>query len=288
MFKPVLACFLAALVASSASTQEPATQDTKRLTYSVKHGTAKDMAATLSKHFKGSAEILALPESPANVLLINGPAPVVKEITTLLEQVDRKPREVILDFWVLEIAPAAKDAEKAAPVELRELNGPLAQVLAKVEALKEKGVITSWKHIQGRALENKMLLVNTTEERQFVTSMNVTATGIAHFNYERRNLGTVGQMTVALSPDKELFMDMHFEHSRATYPEDSRVMGVDKNGEQVRSPVFNIAVFKNRVALRPGHAVAPEGITKAGRKGTTTTLQQTFLVVSAQLVPAEK
>ena len=54
--------------AQSSHGQDPPGSGGQRLTYSVKHGSARNLAPVLAKHFKGAAEIQAVPDSPDKVV----------------------------------------------------------------------------------------------------------------------------------------------------------------------------------------------------------------------------
>src|SRR5947208_2353182 len=75
----------------------------RRIAYVVQHGVAKDLAAVLSKHFQGAAEVQVLPASASNCLLINAPAAVFDEVIKLLAQFDRRPLTIAVEVLVAEV-----------------------------------------------------------------------------------------------------------------------------------------------------------------------------------------
>ena len=118
----------------------------QQFTYAVKHGSAKNLAPVLAKHFKGVAEIQVVADSPENAWLISAPPAVLKEVVAVLGQLDRKPRQIAVDVWAGVVvadgaAPNAADAAAAQrkepdqQLDLREFTGPVAKVLPKVAAL---------------------------------------------------------------------------------------------------------------------------------------------------------
>src|SRR5690242_5783992 len=72
----------------------PARPKSHRLLYSLKHGDAPNLAAVMSKHFKGEAEVLAAPAGSGNALLISGLPSAVDDVVKLLGELDRDPKTV--------------------------------------------------------------------------------------------------------------------------------------------------------------------------------------------------
>jgi hypothetical protein len=132
--------------------------DGQRLAYPVKNGNAEDFVPILSKHFKGQADFTAMPKSPANLLLINAAPAVQKEISALLAQLDRKPREIAVDVWIgvaYADSPGVKPKEGETISNMRDFNGPKTEVVAKLEKLQANGRFKEWKHFQTKATENQ-------------------------------------------------------------------------------------------------------------------------------------
>src|SRR5262249_14550942 len=109
---------------SSAGNDPPA--GNKHIVYVVKYGSAKDLAATLGKFFKGDVEVQALNEPTSNCLLINAPASAFEEVVKALEQIDRRPQLVAVDLYLA--SPPAKPGEGDKEVDTKEFTGPTADV----------------------------------------------------------------------------------------------------------------------------------------------------------------
>ena len=221
--------------------------------------------------------------------MISGPPAVLKEVVTLLQQVDRKARQIAVDVWVGVVfadgpAPKAVDAGAAKPKEpdqqldLREFTGPAAKVLSKLASLKASGRVGQWKHFQGTALENQVLSLHAALEKSFVTGMTVTATGLISKNSSRRQLGVGGEVTLVVSPEdsNSILVDFQFEQTRA---QDGKLLGIDK-GVPVHETHFLKASFKSKVTIPSGHAVAPQAVTESSAAGTG----QTLVVITARVV----
>ncbi len=87
----------------------------KRIVYILKNGSAKDLAPILAAHFKGVAEVEALPEPTDNCLLISAsPAAFEEVIKALDKSIDgRKRRRSISGSWM---SPTRRPAATGPPL----------------------------------------------------------------------------------------------------------------------------------------------------------------------------
>ena len=170
--------------------------DAKRLLYIVKHGTAKDLASVLGQHFKGVAEIQALPDPSNNCLLISAAPSAFDEVVQVLEKLDRRPQTVSVEILIAQVAMKKADDDKTAPaeeVDEKEFTGTISDVEAKVMGLQKKGVFTDVKRIQFTAVEGRPQSVLLGESEPYVTAVNITANGRVSRNLMYRDAGTAGQ-----------------------------------------------------------------------------------------------
>jgi hypothetical protein len=117
LYRVAVGLALALGLAAAAAAADPAAKDdagNKRLLYIVKHGSAKDLAAVLGAHFKGAAEVQALPDATSNTLLISAGPAAFDEVVKLLEQLDRPPQTVAVDILIVTLGKKA-EGETAAP-----------------------------------------------------------------------------------------------------------------------------------------------------------------------------
>src|SRR5262249_4333915 len=104
---------------------------TRRTVYVVQHGSAKDLAEALTKHFKSDKEVQSVREPASNCLPINAPEAASAELLPLLRQLDRRPQLVAVEVTVLDLSPAKPD-DAAKDLDMNDLPGPSEAVQVKV------------------------------------------------------------------------------------------------------------------------------------------------------------
>src|SRR5262249_30056160 len=161
----------------------------------VKHRPAKDMAALLSQQFKSESGVKIVADPPSNCLLLQARPKVFAQLLQVLEQLDRPPRSVVVDVWIVEV-PAKKGEE------LRDLAGTLRAVPAKIDALQRKSLLGAVKHLQLTATENHLVSHMSGEERGYIMSATVTATGLTTKSMSRRQTGTNVKVTPRITGEK--------------------------------------------------------------------------------------
>lgn len=258
------AAALALLFGLAAVAADPPKNDAgpKRVTYIVKHATAGGLAAVLADHFKGSAEIQALPDPASNCLLISGPPAAVDEVVKALGQLDRAPQTVTVDVIIATAAKKA-DGDKAAPageVDEKEFSGPIADVEAKVEALQKKGVLADVKRLQLLAVEGRPESVTLGESLPYVTGVNRMATGITSRMISYRNAGLKADATARVSAEKVVSLDLKLEESHPYVPADGIAIGTDENNKPIFATDFAMTTVTSQVEIPSGRAQVVEGV----------------------------
>ncbi len=259
--------------------------NTKRIAYVVQHGTAKDFAAVLGKHFKGDAEVQVLAESPANCVLISAPAPVYDEIVKLLPQLDRTPQLVVVEVFMAGV-PAAdgKGDGPAREISLKDFNGPAADVATKLNALQQKGVIGTLHRVQMTLVEGRPSLAFEGEQKPVVNGITRVA-GTTARNIMRQLVGTQTQATAQVTPDKKIALDLNIRASWLA-PDTSLEIGTDEKNAPVYATRTLQASTESKLSLTPGQAVAVQDVktTARTRAGEAVAKEQSLVVVSARLV----
>ncbi len=266
-------------VGGAPADNEPAARN-KRTVYLVKYGAAKDLAAALSKHFKGDADVQLLPDSPSNGLLISAAPPVFEEVVKVLEQLDRRPRPVSVEVYVAGVTP--KKGEEDKELDARELTGPAKDVETRLRDLQKEGRLTGLRRVQLTALENQPSAVFMGDMEPFVMGSTVTAAGQVSRNITYRNTGISVRATPHITPEKAVLLDLVLEDARAVIPPDGIPLGEDQNRQPVRAPVFVTAKLESKVEVQPGQAVAAEGVKTTARSGHP----QTVVIVVARVLDA--
>jgi type II secretory pathway component GspD/PulD (secretin) len=290
-----LACCLALTLGPSApkgrgadpSSKADDSAKNKRLVYLVRYGSAKDLAAALSKHFKTDAEVQAVTETGSNYLLISAAPAAFDEVVKTLEQLDRAPRTISLDLWVGEIV--AKKGEDGKPVEgdkdidAKDFTGTIEEVQKKVEDLAKNGRIGGLKHVQLNALENQAASVLTGENKPYIVATTVTARGIVSNQISYRNIGLRVKATPRITADKSILLELNVEDARMNTPEDGISLGVTAKGDPITASEFTTTNLDSKLTVPPGKAMPAEGL-KSTSKGKQA---QVIILVGARVVDAD-
>jgi type II secretory pathway component GspD/PulD (secretin) len=264
--------------------QETPTVKNKRTVYLVKHGAAKDLALLLGKHFKGDAEIQALPDSASNFLLISAAPAVFEEVVKLLEQLDRQPGTVVIELFIAEIATKKGQDNKPPPADVtldeKEFTGAAKDVLAKVESLKKAGRFSSLRQTQLTAVENQPASVLINETKPTVVGMHTTATGLVSRNITYRNVGTSAAVTVRVPEQKTVIVELNLKDSRLHVPETGIPIGKDENGVPVRAAETINSSLQAQLRVPSGQALAAQGVKTESKSGQA----QILVVVAARVL----
>jgi type II secretory pathway component GspD/PulD (secretin) len=252
---------------------DPATAKSKRTVYVVQHGSAKDLAEALTKHFKGDKEVQIVAEAASNCLLINAPEAASDELLPLLRQLDRRPQLVAVEVTVLDLTPGKPD-DPAKDLDEKDLSGPAEAVQAKVQALKKAGQIAALRQIQLSALEHQRMSAVVHENKPYVTGTVRTAVGGASSIINYRNVGSIVNVTPQVAPDGMVTLDLKVEDAHMITPADGIVIGTDDKGAPVRASEFVTATLEGKVSVPPGQTVFAKGVkmTSKSEQGRTIVL----------------
>jgi type II secretory pathway component GspD/PulD (secretin) len=255
----------------------------KRIAYVVQHGSAKELADLLGKHFKGEAEIQVLSSTPSDCLLINARTAVFDEVLKLLALHDRRRQTVAIEVLIAEFERNIKDDSKkeaeVTDVDAGQFKGPAAQVVANLEALLRKGQIGTLRRLQLTLVEGQPSAVLIGQSKPFVMGLTRTGTGVVSRSISYRNLGTQLRATAHIGPDNKIEIELDLSDSRAA-SDDAVVIGKDESGAAVRATDFVNSKFTSKLRLGSGQALAAEGVQTTSKSGR----QQTLVVVAATIV----
>jgi hypothetical protein len=263
---------------------KPAEGNTKRVVYVVKHGSAKDIAAALSKHFAGEAEAIAEPGS--GVVLISARPAVFDEVMTTLAQLDRRPQSIAVEITVIELPPRKGADDK--DFDDKELSGAAETVAKNIKALQSKGLLGNVQHYKLTALENQSTSVLQSEAKPMVVSItNVGGgggfggKGKSASSLMYKNVGTSVEVKPRLGADKTLLVELRLEGSHLIQPDDGVLLGMDERGAPVFATETVLANFSGKLSVPPGQAVLAQGVQTTSKSGKARTL----IIVSAHIVP---
>jgi type II secretory pathway component GspD/PulD (secretin) len=246
----------------------------KRLVYLVRYGAVKDLAATLSQHFKDEASLQIVPEAASNALLITATPAIADELIKTLDQLDRRPRQVLIDVLIAEVPLQ----EKENGFDPADFGGPSDTVLPKVEDLARKAKLNHLRRFQFATLENQLGKVQVGEWKPMITGVNVRggiggAAAVNSISYQ--NVGTTLSATPRLGADGSVTLELQIEGSRLVVPEDGVPIGNGINAAETIKTNFT-----GKVNVGNGKTALAEGVkTEAKDKKV-----QSIIVVAAKVV----
>ena len=260
----------------------------KRLLYVVKHGSAKDMADLLSRHFQGVAEFRPLPDAFGNGLLVNAAPSVYDDVVAALDKLDRPRRTVSIEVLIAEVAAAKKDGDKpgaeAPALKEKDFTGPMADVAARMEDLQKAGTFSNLRQVQITAVEGQPESVLIGGTKPFTTGVFVTATGLATRNIVFRRVGTQVRATASVSPDQIVTVALNIEDMVPHAAEGGVSVGTDEKGKPVWASEFGVGLWDGTVSTPSGQARAVQDVQTAGKPDGV----RKILVVGARVIDAEK
>jgi type II secretory pathway component GspD/PulD (secretin) len=278
--RAVLIVFVLAVSASTRAADPPPAE--KRGTYTVKHGSAKELATVLTKHFKNAVEFLPGPEGSGNIVLFSAPPALYDEVVPLLEKLDRRPQK--LSVVVLMGEFPIKKGEEPKELDEKEFSGLIGDVTTRLQAREKKGELTTLKRFELNGREDQLASLTQMEQKPYVTGSSTRATGITTSTIRYQNVGTNIRVTPRINDDKDIVLELNIEDARAHQPPGSPEIGKDDKGDPILATEVVNAKLEGKVSIRPGRAVLLNGVKTNSKSGTT----QTFIIVGARVVDADK
>ena len=242
----------------------PASQE--RLIVHVNYTPASDLAITLSNHFQlSAADVHVIPDILSNSLLITAPSAKSQEIRELLQNLDRRPKSLIVEATLLECAPIEKSEPEFQPLHEKEFNGPAAEVAAKVEAAMKSGQIKTARRLQLRTIDNQLAQVAANEGSDNLPAVPQGNPGGGKARPVGQAIpGTVLSVTSRIADDENIVMELSIVDSRT----------------RTQSDVALTTKALTTFAIKSGEAI----VVHAGSTTSTSEPSQVLVIVSASIV----
>jgi type II secretory pathway component GspD/PulD (secretin) len=255
----------------------------KRLAYTVKYGSAQNLATTLGTLFKGDAAVQVLVDAPSNCLLLSAPPPTLDTIVKLLEHLDRRPQRVAVEVLVA-CLPARNNEGEKKEAEEKEFTGPRDKIVARLREWHKKGQVSELKHFQFTAVENQKAVFGERELRPVVLDVrNSNTDGSVSRAVEYRDVTTHGDVALRVVGDNTVVVRLEVYDQFLVVPEVGVILGSDEKGMPIRAAERREGSVETKLTVPSGQAVAVTGI-----RTTSRSEQETFLlVVTARLLEAD-
>ena len=269
-------------IGGTAQVQDAPNSQAKRIVYVVRHGVAQDLAPVLGQHFKDDAKIQILAEPSSNCLLISASPAALDDIIKVLDQIDRPPQVVAVELLILVLPTSgghdAKQPSEPMKFDERQFSGPIEQVMAKIESLQKNGQIGGLKRFQFVAMENQPTSLQVGETKPYVSSANVTQRGTTN-NVTYQRVGTSVELTLRVTRDNLVMMDLHAEDTGMKVPEDGVQVGTSEKGTPHRVPEVTQTTLSSRLSVPSGQAVLAQGVKTTAQSQHN----QSFVIVAARV-----
>ncbi len=264
--------------------QAQPTVKTQRAHYTVRHIDATTLASVVGKHFKGEAEVLAVPTASGNTLLISGSQDSIGEVFRLLEQLDRKPRTVEVEIVIADIT--SKKGPDGKEVDLSGL-----EPLAKLEALTKAGA-GAIQRIKLTAVEGQPITSTTGGSKPYVSGAVVAGGGgfggdggfgggkggggggggpMMRRSITYHETGTTVKLTARIGAEDVVALDLNVQDSKIRAPD---------AGDEIGAAAFDNNTLNTKLNVSPGKAVAAQAVRTDGKTGGTMSL----VIVTAHVV----
>lgn len=263
--------------------EAPPSIKTERTQYAVKNLDASTLASALNKHFKGDAEIVALPSGSGNTLLISGSTEAIREVLSLLAILDQKPKTVEIELVVAEIV--SKKGADAKDVDVSKL-----EPLAKLEALTKAGQIGTIQRIKLTAVEGQPITSTNAGNKPYVSAATVgggfgagggfgggenpvppgpggrgaggPGAGVVRRSISYHPAGVTVKLTARLATDDTIALDLNVQDSKIRPAEAGDDVGA----------TFDNNTLDTKLNIPSGKAVAAQTVRSEGKTGETVSL----------------
>ncbi|HYV40042.1 MAG TPA: hypothetical protein VE988_30430 [Gemmataceae bacterium] len=256
-----------------------------RLIYVVQHGSAKELAAALNKHFKGDAEFEPTSDFGSSVLLISAKPAVSKSVLETLAKLDRKRQLVEVDIVMLDLIAKQDAGGKTAFPEINEkdLSGTTESALASIKALQKKGIVSVHSNLQMTAVEGRATTFKAGGSYAYVAGTITTGAkdgkGRTSNTIMYRDVGTKVTVVSSVGPENVIGLDLQLDDSRAVAS--GPVLGTNEAGQPVLATEFTTLSYNSAVAVKSGHAILVKDMQTKANPGSGRSL----IVVMARVIP---
>ncbi len=198
-----------------------------------------------------------------------------------LEQLDRQPRSVAVDIFIVEL-PAKKGDDQEKRPDSKDFSGTINDVAERLASMVKKGQVAGFKRIQLTTPEGQPGLQDLSERKQFVVGGSVLRNGLISRHLARRKVGTLLKVTPRITADRSVMLTLNVEDARAR---DAVIpwVRVDEKG----NPFFITQLIHSwligKISVASGQAVLAKDAKVASKEGES----ETLIIVGASVIEPE-
>ena len=200
--------------------------------------------------------VLAAPIS--NSLIISGTSDAIHETVKFVEQFDIEPLMVCVQV-VIGLVESRDGLSLLAPnAEGPELSCSHAEACELIEEFSKSDAVKILARPQLMTLDNQAAFLQVGQRVPRVTTRNSKDGQL--IGTELENVGLVVGLTPRISPDNVVTMEIDVEKSEVGPEEQGVPLGVDANGDVIRSPKIEVISLQTTVKIPPSRAVIIGGM----------------------------
>jgi type II secretory pathway component GspD/PulD (secretin) len=230
----------------------------------INHTPVDELVRTLEPILRGlrdddeSQALILVPDRIGNNLLLRGDALAVKQITAMIEELDRKPRTVLVEV----VIASATCEKKPGRIAIRGDGTTTAEEM--LEALGQQGEMQVLARAQLSAINIQPAYIQVGRQEPRVTGVMQSARGQAR-QVQMEDVGFTFGLTPRIHPDGTVSMEADVEQSGFGPAESS--VELDADGAQAAS-VETLSV-QTTVCAKSGQTVVLGGLTEQNGKRWT-------------------
>jgi type II secretory pathway component GspD/PulD (secretin) len=247
----------------------PALPARERLVYTVRHANAQELLNTLLPSFMDQSgnSMTGTADASSNSILLSGSPDQLAEALKILQLLDRQPKTVSIDFWIVDTRSAGWEstANKEIDAALKESPAKFVDLLQKLQGQKQAVVLN---HLQMRGLEGQQSTAQLGERKARINAMTRTNAGRTN-SVIFENLGTLATVTPRVNSDNRLVLAIDLTKSFSAPEDTGAVIAEGADGTvQARAPSAVTVQLKTTVNLSDGELASlgtlASGATDAG------------------------
>jgi type II secretory pathway component GspD/PulD (secretin) len=255
----------------------------KRGVYEVKNASVKSLADALGKRFK-DAEVQIGPGA-GNLLLIKAPPAVFDEVMKALDQLDKKPRSVAVEVFVVVLPPKkADDKEKPKEPDAKEFAGTIEDISAKLAEMKKNGDATAVARFTLSSVEGEAGTLMDGGSVPFVTRVFTTPRGVVSRVVSYRSVGTQVRVTPRVDTENTASLELEVRDLRMFQPASLPAIGKDEKGNLIPATDFLATALNAKMGVASGKAVLAKDAKVSSKSGEGRTL----IIIGVRVIEPDK